>query len=87
MNNTFVYQQSGVLAERVHTESTDEARIAKAYEYIFERKPTQQELDLGLKFLKTTPEKPGYEIADKPITAWDEYTRALLSSNEFQFVN
>jgi mono/diheme cytochrome c family protein len=87
MNNTFVYQQSGVLAERVHTEPTDEARIAKVYEYIFERKPTQQELDLGLKFLKTTPDKPGYEVADKPITAWDEYTRALLSSNEFQFVN
>ncbi|MGA2250360.1 PSD1 and planctomycete cytochrome C domain-containing protein [Terracidiphilus sp.] len=87
MNNPFVYEQSGVLAERVHTESTDEARIAKVYEYIFQRKPSQQELDLGLKFLKTTPEKPGYEIADKPITAWDEYTRALLSSNEFQFVN
>ncbi len=87
MNSPFVYAQAGVLAERVHEEPTDEARIAKVYEYIFQRKPTQQELDLGVKFLKTTPDKPGYEVADKPITAWDEYARALLSSNEFQFVN
>jgi hypothetical protein len=87
MNNPFVYQQAGALAERVHSEATDEARIDKTYEYIFQRKPTQQELELGLKFLSTTPDKPGYEIAGKPITAWDEYARALLSSNEFQFVN
>ena len=87
MNNTFVYAQAQALAERVHSEATDEARIHKTYEYIFDRKATQQELELGLKFLSTTPEKPGYEIAGKPITAWDEYIRALLSSNEFQFVN
>jgi mono/diheme cytochrome c family protein len=87
MNNPLVYEQASALAERVRGEATDEARIAKAYEYLFQRKPTQQELELGLKFLSTTPEKPGYEIAGKPITAWDEYARALLSSNEFQFVN
>jgi len=87
MNNPLVYEQASALAERVHSEATEEARIAKTYEYLFQRKPTQQELELGLKFLSTTPEKPGYEISGKPITAWDEYARALLSSNEFQFVN
>jgi hypothetical protein len=40
-----------------------------------------------LKFLSTTPEKPGYNVNGEPVTAWDEYARALLSSNEFQFVN
>jgi hypothetical protein len=87
MNNPVVYKQASVLAERVHSESTDEARINKAYEYLFERKPTAEELALGLKFLSTTPEKPGYTVDGEPITAWDEYARALLSSNEFQFVN
>jgi hypothetical protein len=87
MNNELVYKQAGVVAERVHSEPTEEARIAKAYEYVFERKPTAAELQLGLKFLSTTPEKPGYTIEGKPITAWSEYARALLSSNEFQFVN
>jgi mono/diheme cytochrome c family protein len=87
MNNGFVYKQAGVLAERVQTEPNDEARIAKTYEYLFQRKPTADELQLGLKFLSTTPEKPGYTVEGKPVTAWSEYARALLSSNEFQFVN
>ena len=87
MNNPFVYKQAGVLAERVHSEATDEARITKTYEYLFQRKPTADELQLGLKFLSTTPEKPGYTVNGEPVTAWDEYARALLSSNEFQFVN
>jgi mono/diheme cytochrome c family protein len=87
MNNPFVYKQASVLAERVHSEATDDARITKAYEYLFQRKPTADELQLGRKFLSTTPEKPGYGVNGEPITAWDEYARALLSSNEFQFMN
>jgi mono/diheme cytochrome c family protein len=87
MNNAFVYKQAGLLAERVEKEPTDQARIAKTYEVLFQRKPTVDELQLGLKFLSTTPEKPGYTVEGKPITAWSEYARALLSSNEFQFVN
>jgi mono/diheme cytochrome c family protein len=87
MNNPFVYKQASVLAERVHGEATDDARITKAYEYLFQRKPTADELQLGRKFLSTTPEKPGYTVNGEPITAWDEYARALLSSNEFQFMN
>jgi hypothetical protein len=87
MNNPFVYKQASVLAERVHSEPTDDARITKAYEYLFQRKPTADELQLGRKFLSTTPEKPGYNVNGEPITAWDEYARALLSSNEFQFMN
>ncbi|HTY56232.1 MAG TPA: DUF1553 domain-containing protein, partial [Candidatus Binataceae bacterium] len=87
MNNPFVYKQAGVLADLVAKEPTDEARIAKAYEYVFQRKPSHDEVQLGVKFLTTTPEKPGYTVAGKPVTAWSEYARALLSSNEFQFVN
>jgi hypothetical protein len=87
MNNGFVYKQAGVLADLVTTEPNDEARIAKIYEVLFERKPTADELQLGLKFVSTTPEKPGYTVEGKPVTAWSEYARALLSSNEFQFLN
>lgn len=87
MNNPFVYKQASVLAERVHSEATDDARIGKAYEYLFQRGPTADELQLGLKFLSTTPQKPGYGVNGEPVTAWDEYARALLSSNEFQFMN
>ncbi|MGB6686936.1 MAG: PSD1 and planctomycete cytochrome C domain-containing protein [Terracidiphilus sp.] len=87
MNNPFVYKQAGILAEHVEKEPTQVAQIAKTYEYLFQRKPTAEEVQLGIKFLSTTPEKPGYTVEGKPITAWSEYARALLSSNEFQFVN
>lgn len=87
MNNAFVFKQAGVLADRVEHEATDDARIRKTYEYLFQRKPTDAEVQLGVKFLSTTPEKPGYAIEGQPMTAWSEYARALLSSNEFQFVN
>ena len=87
MNNPFVYRQAGLLAERVHSETSDVARITKAYQLLFQRKPTPDESQLAMKFLSTTPEKPGYTIAGKPVTAWSEYARALFSSNEFQFVN
>jgi mono/diheme cytochrome c family protein len=87
MNNPFVYEQAGVLADRVHGESADEARIKKTYEFLFQREPTADELQLGLKFLSTTPDKPGYTVNGEPITAWHEYARVLISSNEFQFVN
>jgi hypothetical protein len=87
MNSPFVYKQANVLADRVHDAATDEARIEEAYEYIFQRKPTAQEVQLGLKFLSTTPDKPGYEVTGQPITAWNEYSRVLMSSNEFQYVN
>ena len=59
MNNDFVYDQAGKLAERVFPKGTDEARIEEAYRLLFGRAPTKQEVDVGLHFLRTTPEKPG----------------------------
>jgi len=87
MNNTFVYKQAGVLAERVATEPTDKDRIVKLYEYVFQRGPSEEELELGLKFLSTTPEKAGYAVVGEPITAWRQYARIMISSNEFQFLD
>jgi hypothetical protein len=40
-----------------------------------------------LKFLSTTPEKAGYAVVGEPITAWRQYARIMISSNEFQFLD
>ena len=87
MNNPFVFKQAGLVAERVHPEATEKDRILKAYAYVYQRKPSNEEVELGLKFLSTTPEKAGYAVAGEPITAWRQYARILLSSNEFQFLD
>ena len=87
MNNAFVYSQAGKLAERVAKQSDDSKRITETYHLVFNRDPTPNELALGIEFLKTTPEKPGYVVNQEVITAWKEYARALFSSNEFEFLN
>jgi mono/diheme cytochrome c family protein len=87
MNNAFVYAQAGKFADRVFAKSDDTARITQAYQILFGRNPTADELQLGLSFLKSTPEKPGYLVNQEPLTAWKQYARALFSSNEFEFLN
>jgi hypothetical protein len=87
MNNDFVYAQAGKFAERVYPQPTDAARITEAYRLLYGRVPTAKEMEIGLQFLKTTPEKPGNTVNGEPITAWREYARVLLSANEFEFVD
>jgi len=87
MNNAFVYSQAGKLAERLNGKPDDIARITEAYRLLYGRAPKPEELAIGLNFLKTTPEKPGYVVGQEPITAWKQYARILFSSNEFEFLN
>jgi mono/diheme cytochrome c family protein len=87
MNSGFVYKHAGDLAERVRTAGDDEARIKAAYRLLFGRAPTPKEQELGLSFLRSTPDLKGETINGQPTTAWKEYARVLLSSNEFEFVN
>ena len=86
MNNDFVYEQAGKLAERVYNKGDDSARVTEAYRLLFGRAPSAKELELGVQFLKTTPEKPGNTVNGEPVTAWKQYARVLLSSNEFEFM-
>ena len=87
MNSTFIFKQAEQLARRVYDEGTDAARIGKAYRLLFGRTPTPAESGAALEFLRKNPESPGSEIAGQPSTAWKEYMRVLLSSNEFEFKN
>src|SRR6266853_1147331 len=73
MNNEFVYMQAGKLAERVLTQPNETARIAQAYRLLYGRAPTAKEMEVGLRFLQTTPEKPGNTVKGEPVTAWREY--------------
>jgi len=87
MNDPFVYKQAEVLSKRVYTAGDDTARITEVYRLLYGRAPTPAELQVGLDFLKTTPEKPGYMVNQEPISAWKEYCRVLFSSNDFEFLN
>lgn len=72
MNSELMAKESKLLAEKL-TGSTDAEKIRQAYLRLYARPASDAEVALGLKFLKDNP--------------WPQYTQALLSANEFVFVN
>ena len=50
--------------------------IRKAYPLLYGREASEAEVELGLRFLRS-----------KGASGWPEYAQALMSSNEFIFVN
>ncbi len=148
MNSDFVQQQSELLARRITAEADNTARIQKAYQLIFGRAATPDEVQAGVEYLASEPmkeyeerkeaqlkkeasgkkddvkpdamhldseavDKPAGEASDDdeadgmmagvkpgargkadekktpplPVTAWGRYTKILLSSSEFLYVN
>ncbi|MBX5493926.1 MAG: DUF1549 domain-containing protein [Bryobacteraceae bacterium] len=55
MNSDFVQLQAEELAKRVATEPTAEARIRKMYQIVYGRNATENEVKLGLEYLRTEP--------------------------------
>jgi len=71
MNSPFVEARAQSLAAR--SEGPLEARVTRLYRQLFGRSPEAKELALAKDFLASGD--------------WTSYTRALLGSNEFLFVN
>lgn len=84
INAPFLHQRSAALVARMEREAPAEAdkRIGWLYPQLLGRAPTAEELAAGQQFLS--------EAASSSITpseAWREYCHALLSCNEFLFVD
>jgi hypothetical protein len=64
------------------------ARIEFAFEQVFGRPATDEELQLGLEFL-TRWEDASDESGDDDVqlSRWEQYAQALLSTNEFLFID
>ena len=74
LNSALVMQAAERLAARVSASDADAAgRIGKAYEILFGRPPSAEEVKLGIEFLQEG--------------AWPQYAQALLGSGAFYFVN
>jgi hypothetical protein len=55
MNSDFVQQQAELVARRIESEPTSEARMQKAYQLVFGRAATAEEIRLGLEYLRSEP--------------------------------
>jgi cytochrome c553 len=75
LNSKFVERRAEELACRLETFPAGEARIRAAYEILFQRSPSREEVQLAFDFVK------GDEAA------WKRYAQVLLASNEFVYVN
>jgi hypothetical protein len=77
LNSSFIAQQSRILAKRLAAEAGDDdaARIRRAYRLLYGRLPSENELGLGMRFVR-----PGGE-------AWARYAQVLLAAAEFSSVN
>ena len=66
----------------------DKTRIERAYMILYGRQPTDEETAAGIGFLSDEKnQKKDDDYSEEPVTAWKLYARALLSSNEFLFMN
>ena len=81
MNSGFMRQQAESFANRLAKAGTGEIGIRRAYEILFEREPSSEELQLGIQFL-SDGSAPG---KDSP--AWQDYAHVLLSTSELAFMN
>ncbi len=84
LNSLFMQERAASLAERIRVaggESVDE-RVTFAYRLLFARDPREAELSIAREFLSS-----GESQTEAQDTRWSRYAHALLSSNEFLYVD
>jgi hypothetical protein len=69
MNSDFMQVEAEELAKRVANETDNRARIKKAYEYVYGRDATEEEITLGLSYLKSEPMLEYDEAKTRPPAA------------------
>ena len=100
LNNSVVHAQAETIAERVKAAGGEDAQVKKAFELVYQRAPTQAEVDLLVAFLKRPPLE---DVEEAPAKTDDEdaavkkkrlpdsplrsFIWALLSSNEFLYID
>ncbi|MCA9009207.1 MAG: DUF1553 domain-containing protein [Planctomycetaceae bacterium] len=85
MNSPFMLDRAKALVTRLEgMGESDEQRIHLAYQLLFSRSPSDEEVNIGMEFLAVTPDS--CTSTPLEITQWQQYAQTLLSSNEFMFV-
>ncbi len=90
MNNQFILEQAGFIAERVIREAGTECdkQIIKAYEIALNRKPSPKELDWSLNFVKAQSDGYTKKNESKPTeAALRDFCHAMLNLNEFLYID
>jgi hypothetical protein len=82
LNSDFMLNQAKALATRLKNESSSgDKQIQSAFQLVFSRKPTAEELQGSKRFLDEA------ERSGSSITPLEQFALALIGSNEFTFVD
>ncbi len=86
INSPFVIETAKALATRVQKEeSSDEARVQRAFQLAYGRPAVVDEVQLAIGFLNAK-DLPGEQAANR-LTRWDRLAQIVLGSNEFMYVD
>ncbi len=78
LNAPFLHERAAALADRlIKSALATEQRIEWGYRHLFQRVPTDAEMQLALRFL---------DSATDSREAWIQYAHSLLAGNEFLFI-
>ncbi len=87
MNSKFIAYRSRELARKLAAaDADDRRRIADAYLWMLDRKPTEQEMQDMLNYMRGYQAKAA-RSANLQWNAWQSLCRILISSNEFIYVD
>ncbi len=99
LNSPMVHSQAEALAERIGAEASEEGRVNKAFEIVYQRPPSAEELKASIEFMhspelvRAASAQPEYKnvAMEKPKTPKESPLKslcwALLSSTEFLYIN
>ncbi len=89
MNSPFVNEQTRRLAGRreLAEASAPADKIARLYEIVLARRPTDAESQLGLAFLDAEGQSASAESPAEQLSPWERYVQVVLLSNEFIFID
>lgn len=79
LNDEFFHSCANLTASRILASDPANAMIDELYQLLFQRLPTDAETDITLQFINT------YDGTDEQ--KWQAFSRVLLSSNEFLYVD
>ena len=81
INSNFMVEQAKRLAKRITLGSTmmDSTNIQKTYAILYNREPTNEEINLALSFLQLPVEGK--------LTRWEQYSHTLLAATEMMYID
>ncbi len=86
MNSPFMIDNAKAIAVRLDAAASPEDKVRRAYELIFARPPSNEELTLVTSYLSAEDELAEGEKSSE-LTRTERFVQSLLASNEFFFVN